>query len=347
MSLRISLQSIYQISSLRLRSGCFAVVVSILVTGPAGFTAGAEKNNLAQVISEAETWQKKGDLEKATQVLWDHVKQLDRTGFLLLIHLNEAKKDWPEVVRAANLFVAKTPNDEEVLTALGVAQHRRGKIAEAKNALKKAIDINKSYQPAYEALSKVYEKNLFEQRLLYQDMIEVFGPKAEFLSKLCWISRSDGDNEQGLQLCTQAIAKDPENAENHVNLAIITKQKGDGEKAGQLLKEAAKHFPKSESAQLEAAIFYEDAKNYVDAYSYFEACLKISEGSERCMIGAGNSGLQLQKFARAYELFKQLCRQAGRKNSAAVRKAAQSVRLAKSGDWTSKFEDLSDHCAFQ
>lgn len=287
---------------------------------------------------------KTGETEKATRLLWQHVEKLDRAGMLLLIETHETRKEWTDVVRASNLLIAKNQKDEEALTHLGNAHFMRRRIDDAKEALRKALEINKMYQPAYETLGKIYEKNPYEQRLLYQDMVETFGPKAPFLTKLCAINTTDGENEQGEQVCKQAVDADPKVPENHVNLGIIARQKGDSERSEKLLKAAADRFPKSEFAQYENASSLEHAKNYVDAYKYYEGCVGADPASERCLVGLGNTGVQIQKYERAYEAFKTVCRTAGRKYASTVRKASYSINQRKEESWALKFEQLAERC---
>src|SRR5690606_33977971 len=127
----------------------------------------------------------------------------------------------------------------------------------------------------------IYEKNPYEKRLLYQDMVEIFGPKAEFLTQLCALNANDGENEQGQKSCQQAIAADAKIPENHVYLGVISKQKGDAETAKKLLKAAADRFPSSEFAQYEFASFLETDKAWIDSNKYYERCVRADEKSDR------------------------------------------------------------------
>lgn len=310
---------------------------------PSSSATGPAKSPL-QTAQEAF---KKGDFEAVTQLLWKQIENLDRSGMILLIRAHEKRKEWPEVIRASNLMISRKGNDEEALVALGNAQYSLGKQTEAKESLKKALEVNSKYQPAYEALTRIYEKNPYEQRLLYQDMVEAFGPKPEFLTKLCLINTNDGENEQGERVCQEAINKNPTIPDNHVNLGIISKQKGDNEKAQKRLKVAADKFKASEFAQFEMASFYEANKNYVDSYRYYDFCVKADPASERCNLGLGNSGVQVKKFDEALNGYRLACRKSGRKHSGDIRKASYLLRSQKSFDWATKFEELAEKCSFQ
>lgn len=297
------------------------------------------------VMEIAEIYLRTNRADKAAEILWKHVSLLPKSGMLLLIKTHQEKKEWSQVVRAANLLLSKNEKDADGLVALGSAQFARGKVTDAKEALKKALEHNPRSLPAYRALGEIYEGNPYEQRLLYQDMVEVFGERAEFLTKLCQINTADGENEQGEKVCQQAIGKDSKRPENHVNLALIAKQKGETDRARQLFKKAADRFPKSELAQFENANFLEGSKNYIEAFRYYERCVKAEAASERCLVGVGNTGVQIQKLDEAFEAFRQVCRKSGRKHAGAMRKASHLLRGQKSFDWAGKFEDLSERCS--
>lgn len=302
----------------------------------------------------AEELIKQNDAAAATKLLWSKIELLDRAGFLMLARTHEKRAESSEMLRAVNLLLAKDEKDEEALVLQGNAILLRpgagdkgGKVTEAKEAYKKALEANPKYQPAYAALAKIYQKNPYELRILYQDMITTFGAKSEFLAKLCEISTNDGDNEEGEKYCNQGIAKDSKVPENYVHLGIIAKQKGDQEKAKKLLKEAAAKFPKSEFAQYETANFLMNRKDDLEAYNYFQRCLRADARSERCLIGLGLSGVQIQKHEQAYNSMKQACHIGGRKHAAMVRRAASVLRSQKALQWSTRFEDLASGCSSQ
>jgi tetratricopeptide (TPR) repeat protein len=297
------------------------------------------------LLQLAEELNKANQPRAAADLLWPSLEKLNLKGFYTLVESHELLKDWAEVIRAGGLALAKFPNEAALLTRIGNAHFMRLKMTDAKESLKKAIEINKTYLPAYEAMAKVYEKNPYELRILYQDMVEVFGPKASFLTKLCAICTNDGDNEQGEQLCKQGVQVDATIADNHVNLGVIAKQKGEAEKARILLRAAAEKFQSSEFAQFQYANFLESEKNDVDSYKYYERCLAIDPDSERCLLGFASTAVQLQKNEKSHTAFIKLCRKSGRKNSLAVRKAIKLLRQRKDSEWSEKFERVAERCS--
>lgn len=300
----------------------------------------------------AEAYYKKADYTSVTKLLWPHVEKLDATGLQLLARAHEKKGEGSEMLRAVNLLLAKDDKDYEALVLQGNAiQLRPGagdkgsKITEAKEAYKKALEVNPKYQPAYDALAKLYQKNPYELRILYQDMVSTFGPRIQFLTKLCEISTNDGDNEEGERYCRQGIEKDKNVPDNHVYLAIIAKQKGEPDRAKELYKKAAEQFPKSEFAQYEYGNYLLTNKSDIEAYKVFEKCIRADSRSERCLMGLGLAGVQIQKYDPAYNAMKLACHIGGRKHSATVRKAIAVLRQQKALAWSARFEDLASGCS--
>lgn len=328
------------------------LIVSFLAVGPAVGWAKpkpekATVQNSKSTLREAEALYKKGDMKEVTALLWKNIDSLDRNGFILLLKAHKKKEEWGEVIRAANLLLSRHPKDEEGMTYLGEAQYRRQKRPdEAKETLNQVLQINRKYQPAYEILALIYENNPYERRLLYQDMIEIFGPKADFLTQLCQLNVEDGENEQGEKYCTQAIEAAPKVPENHVYLGLIAKQKGETDVAKKRLRAAALRFPQSEFAQYEQASFMEAEANWIDAHRFYDVCVKANTKSDRCWVGLGNAAVQLRKYEEAIEAFNKACQIAGRKNAPIVRRAVSTARQRKDLDWSEKIGRVAERCSY-
>ncbi|MBX3039888.1 MAG: hypothetical protein KF789_04155 [Bdellovibrionaceae bacterium] len=333
-------------------SRALLLIVSFLAVGPAtgwaqSKAAKAPIQDPKSTVKQAEELFLDKEYGKVTDLLWKNISSLNRQGFILLMKAHKEKKEWGEVIRASNLALSKNAKDEEAMTYLGEAQFRRAnKPTEAKETLKKVLEINPKYQPAYEILAQIYEKNPYEQRIIYQDMVEVFGPKASFLSRLCALNANDGENEQGEKYCQEAIAASPKVPDNHVYLGIIAKQKGDLEKSKKLLTTAANQFNDSEFAQYEAAAFLESDKAWIESNKYYEKCTKADDKSDRCWLGVGNSAIQLRNYDRALYSFIKACQIAGRKSAPIVRRAASAVRQRKDVEWSDKLSRVADRCSY-
>ena len=245
----------------------------------------------------------------------------------------------------AQILISKNDRDEEAYTLKGLAHLDTGAYKEALESFKKATELNGIYRPAYEGLVRLYEKknNLYELRILYQDMIDKLGEKPEFLSKLCDINTQDSLNDHALDYCRRAIQKSDLVPENHINLGLIYRNMNENQKAQEKLRSTADRFRQSASAQLVYAQFVEEKKDSVSAYKYFSKCTKLDGQNEVCLLGHANAAAGIFKMDEAYEILKKLCLK-DRKYAVAVRKVVQHLKVSKKTEWVEKFETLGEKC---
>lgn len=333
-----------------------AVIVSFQSTSFAANTAQSPAPKPApvaegNVLATAEDLFKKGDFDKASDLLWKNIDKLDRKGLLLLAVVHEKKKDPANMIKVANMLISKNPKDFEGYYLIGSAHMMNKKMmakqnSEALEAFKTCLEINPKYQPAYEKLAKMYEEknNNYELRILYQDMLENIGHKAEFLTKLCEINTKDRQEDQALSTCKEAIQKDPKIADNYVNLGIVQKDAGDMDEAKKSLKTAADAHSKSEFAQYTYANLMEEQKSFLDANKYYQRATAADDKSARSWLGYAKSAFELRKYPEALEAYKKACK-LDQKNAVAFRKATTTLKSAKDTGWTGPYEKASESCS--
>jgi tetratricopeptide (TPR) repeat protein len=309
-------------------------------------TAQSPAKSGADVFSTAEAAFKKGDYNTTTDLLWKSIDKLDRKSMILLAVAHEKKNEASNMIKVATLLTSKDPKDYEGFYLLGAGQLMAKKNTEALESLKTALEINPKYQPAYEKLAQMYEqkKNTYELRILYQDMLEKIGKKAEFYTKLCDINTKDFQEDQAILYCKEAITKDPKVADNYVNLGIVQQQGGNPDEAKKTLKAAADSHSKSEYAQYTYANLLDEQKNYVEASKYYQACAVADEKSARCWNGYAKSSFEIHKYDQALEAFKKACK-LDRKNAPAFRKATTALRNSKDSTWVKPYETASESCS--
>lgn len=306
--------------------------------------------DIGKIIELASAFYDKGDFEKTTLLLWKQIDKIDRSGFLLLTRAHEQRKEYSEMVRVLNILVAKNEKDFEVLTQLGNAFSLQKKTKDALENYKKAIEVNPKYEAAYEGVANLYEKrappNLYELRILYQDMIDNMGAKGAYLQKLCEVnSRDDMAAEASIETCRNATVKDPHTANAFVNLGNNLKASGKNEEAIELLKKTASTFPKSEFAQFSYAKALEGQKNSVEAMKYYKAGTDIDPTSSRSWLGLATSSFEVKKYEVAFIGYKNACKY-DRKNAVAFRKATTFLRNNKVSDWIGKYEAAAESCSY-
>jgi tetratricopeptide (TPR) repeat protein len=332
-----------------IRLAFVAAFVSFQITV---FAANTAKSPVAapspevNILATAEADFKKGDYDKVTELLWKNIDKLNRKGLLLLAVAHEKKKEPVNMIKVANMLTSKDPKDFEGFYLVGSAQMMSKKNSEALESLKTALEINPKYQPAYEKLAQMYEekKNNYELRILYQDMLDNIGRKAEFLTKLCEINTKDGQEDQALSSCKEAMAKDPKIPDNYVYLGIMQQQAGDIELAKKSLKTAADAHSKSEFAQYTYGNILEEQKNYLESSKYYLRGTQADPQSARSWLGYAKSSFELLKYEAALEAYKKACK-LDQKNAVAFRKATTALKITKDKGWVGPFEKASESCS--
>lgn len=306
--------------------------------------------NAALIVDLAEILYQQGQYEKVSLLLWKHVETIGRRGLLLLANSHEKKKEPGEMLRALNILVGKDEKDFEAYTMMGKAYVQQRKSNDAMESFKKAIELNPKFEPAYDGLAAFYEKrdepNLYELRILFQDMIKNIGNRPQYLRKLCEINTLDGTFEAAIRSCKEAIAKDSKTADPYVYLGLSYKALGEDKQYLSTLKKAAKNHPESELAQFHYGQALEDQKNYIDAMKVYKTGTEANKEAARSWLGLATTSFELRKFEIALLAYRNACK-FDKKNAVAFRRATTILRNTRNAEWTGQFESASENCTFQ
>nr|BFD64715.1 hypothetical protein BdHM001_33960 [Bdellovibrio sp. HM001] len=305
--------------------------------------------NAGLIVDLSDELYKKEEYEKVTLLLWKHIDKLDRRGLLLLAKAHEKRKEPSEMIRALNVLIGKDDKDYEAHSLMGNAYVLQKKTRDAMESYKRAIELNPKYEPAYDGLVGLYENrdvpNLYELRILFQDMVQSIGPRPQYLRKLCEINTMDGTYEPAVQSCKEAIQKDPKTADAYVYLGIAYKELGQDDTAAKTLKKASADFPRSELAQFNYGRLLEDQKNYIEAMKVYKAGTEANAKAARSWLGLATTSFELRKYDISLLAYKNACKY-DKKNAVAFRRATTVLRNAKNSKWTDQFEVASDNCTF-
>ena len=286
--------------------------------------------------------------KKYEQVIKDlspNIENLDRKSLLLLGQSYYKTSDFQSAINTFNAIMTLNAKDYEAKTFLGESLFKSGKKQEALAALKEAVEMNPKYIPAYQALITQYDSigNKYELRLLYQDMIDAFGEKSEYLVKACELNTLSGLHEMAQNYCRKGINKYPNVASNYVNLGVTLKDTGDISEAEKYLKQAAEKFSESELAQISYAHLLNEQKNYIAAYKFYIKASQANPNSKDSYIGIGKTALELKKYEDSLSAYKKACF-LDKNSTTEVRKAANIIRTSKDRKNLEPFEKLSENC---
>jgi tetratricopeptide (TPR) repeat protein len=277
--------------------------------------------------------------------LMPQLADLDRNAILILGRSNSQLKNTVAAQKVFFTGITKFPQDLEIKTFLGLEQFKAGRAKEAIVTLKEVLEKNAKFYMAYQVLVHIYEKqkNYYELRLLYQDIIAKFGERYEFISKLCERSTLDGFYDLSKKYCELGTDIAPKEPLCLIYLGITQKYTGQKELAEKSLRRAADSFSKSEFAQVSAGEYFEGEKNYIEAYKYFHRGIQANPKSVKALLGVGESGVEIQKLQEALDAYIQLCK-IDKSTVAQFRKSANILRLAKNQTWLAKFEAGIEKC---
>ena len=305
--------------------------------------------NAPLIMDLARELYNQGQYDKTTALLWKHVDKIDRQSILLLAKSHEKRKEAPDMVRAVNLLLSKNEKDFEAHTLMGTAHQLDKKSKEAIESFKSAIEANPQYEPAYLGLIDLYEKreppNLYELRILYQDMVQNIGSRSVYLLKLCEINTLDGTFEAGIRSCNEAIIKDPKKADAYVYLGLSQKGMGEEGKADKTFQKTATKFPSSEFALYQYGKSLEDHKNFLEAMKVYKKATEANDKAARSWLGLATSSFEVRKYDVSLIAYKNACR-LDKKTAVAFRRATTLLRNQKNSDWVRQFENSSDNCTF-
>lgn len=307
----------------------------------------AKSPGKASISHTAEEHFKNGEYDKVTKLLWPQIDKIDRKSLLLLAKSHEMRKEASELIRAVNILLGKDAKDFEAHTLLGNAHLLEKKNKDAMESYKKALEFNARYEPAYDGLIRLYGErnppNLYELRILYQDMIDTIGARPVYLRKLCEVNTQDNTFEAAIQTCKEAIIKDSSVADPYVYLALSYAGMGEDKRAQSGLKKAAKDFPKSELAQFQYAKTLEDQKNYVDAMKFYKLATEADAKSARSWLGLANTSFEIRKYDIALPAYKLACK-FDKKTAVSFRRATTVLRNNRNSEWVGRFESSSENC---
>lgn len=326
------------------------LVLSLLVFGAVSFwdeplAQGGETGGETLLIKKAHQAFKEKKFILVTELLTSRLAELDKNEILILGKSYSELKNSLLAQKVYMTGLAKRPDDPDLKTLFGSEQFRGGKDKEALVTLKEVVDKNKNYLPAYQAMTPLFEKkkNTYELRLLYQDMIERFGEKYEFVSKLCELTTKDAHYELAIKYCALGTRLNPKEPNNLVYWGIALKDTLKLVEAEKSLRRAADSFSKSDLAQETLAHLLEEKKNYPDAFKYYLRAVSANPKSLSSQLGLAKNAFEIQKLEESLKAFGEACK-LDRQSLPHFRRAIVTLKASKDEVWLKKFEAVADRC---
>lgn len=310
-------------------------------------------------LSQLEDLYSQGKYQEISKSLWPQFDKLKRKELLLLakthLKLSEAEKS----IKILNILISKNAKDYEAYFYLGNAHYLKSRQLkageewklnrqEAIDNYKKSLEIKKKYMPAYNGLTQLYEfeKNVYELRQIYRDLIEIDGEKFEWLIKLCEIDTHDSIYDTALKNCEKATKIQPNDPRASVFYAQSLIGMGKNDEGKVALKKVALKFKKSDLANSAYGNLLVEEKNYQDAFKYYSLAVAANSKSFEAWLGYAKSAFEIQKFKEALSGFINACNL----NKDALpdfKKSTNILRNNSNMSWTLRYEQAAERCGLR
>jgi tetratricopeptide (TPR) repeat protein len=276
-------------------------------------------------------------------------KRMDTIGSqdLKLMSYSYQKLDEKEnQFRILQQIISVNAEDDEGHVLMGDFLMTKKNYKGAANSYRTAVGIKKDYRRAYDGMIEAYQKadNRYELKIVYQDLIKIFGEKGEFINPLCRLFAIDGFFQQAIEYCNQGIALNPKIADNHVYLGIVLNKQSEKIQAQKILKGAAEKFINSEFAQRTYADLLKEQKNLIAAEKYYSAAVKADRKSLISQMALAKVAFELKDFEMSLEAYKSACLINTNESIKELRRSIAVLRLASNVDWLKKFSTAEAEC---
>lgn len=285
---------------------------------------------------------------EAVEILTPVQEGLDKQGIQLLSKSYHNQKNYLNEIRVLEQWLSRHQKDYTGIKDLGDAYLAMGNRIEAAKTYQLAIEVNKKYEPAYEALIRVNEDegNSAENLSLVQDMLKIFGGKKLYFHRLCEYHYTDGFLKEARGYCQKAVDSDPKYADSHVILGLTYREEQNPLRYQKVLASAAKQFPKSELAQYMAGQMSEDLKDIVSALKYYLQATKADSESVRSWLRLAVVGISAKNYEQSLNAFMKACDLDRSKALEPFRTAVSTLRAQGVNQWNKKFDDSVQKCKY-
>lgn len=287
-------------------------------------------------------------IQEATRLLWKKIGDLNNESIFYLADLHKELHEPEDAIKALSLVLAKDEKNFIALTKIGESQLQLPKKEkEAMESFKSALEINAKHEAAYIGLIRIYEKkkNLYELRIIYQDMIKNIGSKALYSEKLCEINTKDQIYEPAIRDCKLAIRLNDKACDSYVYLGMAYKYIGDETLGIENLVRATTKCPKNDFALLTYGKHLEEKKNYLEANKFYFQCTQSNTNNGLCWLGLAKSSFELKNNEQSVEAYKKACKLVREQAAASLRKSIQFFRSSKSIKDGEKYEAILEQCS--
>ena len=203
------------------------------------------------------------------------------------------------------------PGNGLALKYLGDLRFRAGRVRDARDLYRRAIDAGFRHADVYVNLASIAEHDgrLDEARDVLASAVRLDASDADAWNRLGLVEARRNDLEAARRAFSRAIAASPDRAEPYYNLGVVERRAGNEAAAQSRLQDAIARNPKYPEAHYELGTGYLMARQPGRALEEYHAALAIRPDYPEALFGAARAERDLGKSAdarRDYEHFVQV-----------------------------------------
>ena len=224
------------------------------------------------------------------------------------------------------------PGNGLALKYLGDLRFRAGRMRDARDLYRRAIDAGFRHADVYVNLAAIAEHDghLDEARDVLASAVRLDASDADAWNRLGLVEARRNDVEAARRAFSQAIAAAADRAEPYYNLGVVERRAGNEAAAQSRLQEAIARNPTYVEAHYELGTGYLLARQPERALTAYRAALASRPDYPEALFGAARAELDLGKSAEArrdYEHFVNVAPPAYRQQIAAAQAALKSLPI--------------------
>jgi tetratricopeptide (TPR) repeat protein len=251
-------------------------------------------------------------------------------------------------IRIFEIMIEKHPKDGPAYRKLAEIYRQDKKYKQSIEQLNLAIKMNPHYEAAYLDLAQTIlefkPRNRFESRAIFEEMVEKFGKKPEYMEKICDLASKEGQHQIAEKACSQSLELTPNNSTALIAMGHLIRDKMEYQKADEYFTKLLLEHGRDPNIAVACGDYFKERNQTLKAFEAYEKGVTENEFSPyENIIKAAQLACELQLHEKCYLMFKKAC---GLSKNAKVelRRAMKFLSSLKDQTVTGKFEKLNLEC---
>jgi Tfp pilus assembly protein PilF len=226
---------------------------------------------------------------KLIRIFWLHIiTKLKEKGFYLQ-NISKQKNNYQKIHRESKIELISeknsslTPKDDSTYVTLGWFYTNQGKLMDAEQSFKKAIELNLKNKDAYEGLGWLYrgQWRLLEVEQSFKKAEELNSNNGDIYNVLGQIYKEQGKITEAEQLFKKAIELNSTGGQAYIGLGQIYKEQGKITEAEQVFKKAIEFNPNNTDIYNAFGNFCIEQGKITEAEQVFKKAIELTPDNDR------------------------------------------------------------------